>query len=112
MEMKRFNYLLQIDILRNSSQKILGVLRVAFLGFGCPKRHPDALLAKTMMGPLFILRVWFHFTPILLVTVPAQSLLESCTIGKTPTVNSRKFRPPQASTLTQIVIGPVGPVTL
>ena len=26
----------------------MGVLRGAFEGFGCPKRHPDALLAKTM----------------------------------------------------------------
>ena len=49
MEMKRFNYMLEIDILRNSSQKFLGVQRAAFLGFGCPKRHPDALLAKTMV---------------------------------------------------------------
>ena len=40
--------MLEIDILRNSTQTILGVLRVAFYGFGCPKRHPDALLAKTM----------------------------------------------------------------
>ena len=47
--MKIFNYMLKIDILRNSSPKILGVLRGAFLGFGCPKRHPDALLAKTML---------------------------------------------------------------
>ena len=30
MEMKRFNYLLKIDILRNSSHKNVGVLRVAF----------------------------------------------------------------------------------
>ena len=30
MEMKKFNYMLEIDILRNSSQKILGVLRGAF----------------------------------------------------------------------------------
>ena len=28
----------------------LGVLRGDFLGFGCPKRHPDALLAKTAPG--------------------------------------------------------------
>ena len=49
MEMKRFNYLLDIDISRNCSQKNLGVLRSVFYGFGCPKRHPDALLAKTMM---------------------------------------------------------------
>ena len=50
MEMKKINYMLEIDILRNSSQKNLGVLRGAFSGFGCAKRHPDALLAKTM-GP-------------------------------------------------------------
>ena len=52
MEMKKFNYMLEIDILRNSSQIFLGVLRVAFLGLGCPKRHPDTLLAKTMPGSL------------------------------------------------------------
>ena len=45
---EKFNYMFEIDILGNSSQTSLGVLRVAFLGFGCPKRHPDALLAKTM----------------------------------------------------------------
>ena len=48
MEMKKFNYMLEIDILRNSSQNYLGVLRGVFQGFGCPKRHPDALLAMTM----------------------------------------------------------------
>ena len=48
MEMIKFNYMLQIDILRNSSPKKVGVLRGAFEGFGCPKRHPDTLLAKTM----------------------------------------------------------------
>ena len=42
------NYMLEIDIFSSSSQKNLGVLRGAFKGFGCPKRHPDALLAKTM----------------------------------------------------------------
>ena len=46
MEMKKFNYMLEIEILRNSSQKNLGVLRRAFQG--CTKRHPGALLAKTM----------------------------------------------------------------
>ena len=40
--------MLEINILRNSSPKYLGVLRGDFEGFGCPKRHPDALLAKTM----------------------------------------------------------------
>ena len=30
MEMKKFNYMLEIDILRNSSQNILGVLRGAY----------------------------------------------------------------------------------
>ena len=48
-EMKQFNYKLEIEIFRNSTQKILGVLRGSFLGVGCPKRHPDALLAKTMV---------------------------------------------------------------
>ena len=49
MEMKKFNHMLEIDILRNSSQNVLGILRGAFKGFGCPNRHPDALLAKTML---------------------------------------------------------------
>ena len=40
--------MLEIDILRNSSPKFLGVLEGAFPVFGCPKRHPDAPLAKTM----------------------------------------------------------------
>ena len=48
MEMRKFNYMLKIEILRNSSMKILGVLKGAFLGFGCRKRHPDVLLAKTI----------------------------------------------------------------
>ena len=39
MEMKKINYMLEIAILMNSSQKCLGVLL----------RHPDALLAKTML---------------------------------------------------------------
>ena len=47
---KNYNYMLEIDILRSDSQKYLGVLRGDFLGFGCPKRHPDALLAKMMFG--------------------------------------------------------------
>ena len=52
MEIKKFNYMLEVDILRNSSQKSLGVLRGAFKGFGCPKRHPGALLAQTMLWVL------------------------------------------------------------
>ena len=52
MEMRRFNYMLEIDIFRNSPPKNLGVLRSAFQGFGCPKRHLDALLAKTMTQTL------------------------------------------------------------
>ena len=44
-EMLKFNYKLEIEIFRNSTQKILGVLRGSFQGFGCPKKHPDALLA-------------------------------------------------------------------
>ena len=49
-EVKKFNYKLENGIFRNSTQKYLGVLRGSFEGFGCPKRHPDALLAKTMVG--------------------------------------------------------------
>ena len=49
MEMIKSNYMLEIDILRNSSPKKVGVLRDAFGWFGCQKRHPDALLAKTML---------------------------------------------------------------
>ena len=45
-EMKIFNY--EIEIFRNSTQNLSGVLRGSFQVFGCPKRHPDALLAKTM----------------------------------------------------------------
>ena len=52
MMMKKFNYMLKINILRNSSQKKLGVLRGAFKGFGCRNRHQDALLAKTMWPTL------------------------------------------------------------
>ena len=74
MEMKKFNYILEIDILRSSSQKDLGVLRGVSLnclgvqkmtcwlrlcpkgwgleGFGCPK---DALLAKTLV---VVISVW------------------------------------------------------
>ena len=48
-EMKKFNYKLKIEIFRNSTQKYLGVLRGSFEWFGCPERHPDALLAKTML---------------------------------------------------------------
>ena len=43
-EMKKFNYKLEIEILE-IPQKHLGVLRASFEGFGCPKRHQDALLA-------------------------------------------------------------------
>ena len=48
-EMKKFNHKLEIETFRNSTQFFLGVLRGSFYGFGCPKRHPDALLAKTML---------------------------------------------------------------
>ena len=47
--MKIIDYMLEIDISRNSSPKKVGVLMGAFEGFGCPKRHQDALLAKTMV---------------------------------------------------------------
>ena len=47
-EKKKFNYKLEIEIFGNSTLKKLGVLRGSFSGFGCPKRHPDALLGMTM----------------------------------------------------------------
>ena len=47
-EMKKFNYKLEIEIFGNSTLKNVGVLRGSFKGFGCPKRHPDTLLTKTM----------------------------------------------------------------
>ena len=46
--MRKFNYKLEIEIFRNSTLIDMDVLRGSFLGFGCPKRHPHALLAKTM----------------------------------------------------------------
>ena len=49
-EMKKFNYKLEIEIFRNSTLNNLGVLRGSFQGSGCPKRHPDALLAKTLLA--------------------------------------------------------------
>ena len=42
--------MLEIDILRNSSQKNVEVLRGGFLRFWVSKRRPDTLLAKSM-GP-------------------------------------------------------------
>ena len=51
-EMKKFSYKPEIESFGNSTLKKLGVLRGSFQGFGCPKRHPDALLAKTMTQAL------------------------------------------------------------
>ena len=59
--MEIFNYMLEIDILRNSSQFFWGILRGALEVFGCPKRHPDALLAKTM--PLILDSFCWSKTP-------------------------------------------------
>ena len=47
MEMKTINDMLETNILKKSSQFWGGVSRGASLRFGCPKRHPDDLLAKT-----------------------------------------------------------------
>ena len=55
-EMKKFNYEQEIEIFRNSTLKNLGVLRGAFSGFGCPKRHPDTLLAKTIIASIVVHR--------------------------------------------------------
>ena len=48
--MKKFNYMLEIDILRNSSQQI----GYPDSWFWVSKRHPDALLAKTMLIMMII----------------------------------------------------------
>ena len=59
MEMRKFNYMLEIDISRNSSQKDLGVLRGSF-----QKRHPDALLAESklwFMSSWVGLLAWVHY---------------------------------------------------
>ena len=59
-EMKKFNYKLEIVILRNSTPINLGVLRGSFQGFGCQNRHPDALLAKTMIENIsYMTCIWF-----------------------------------------------------
>ena len=50
--------MLQIDILRNFS-KFFWVSMGGFRGFGYPKRHPDALLAKTMLLGFIISSVTF-----------------------------------------------------
>ena len=46
-EMKKINDMLETVILEKSSQIFWGVLRGGLQGFGCQKRHPDTLLAKT-----------------------------------------------------------------
>ena len=48
MEMKKFNYLIVIDILRNSHKKIVCLER-CFLRVWVSKECPDTLLAKTML---------------------------------------------------------------
>ena len=53
--MKKFNYMLEIDILRNSSQNFWGVLRV-----WVSERHPDAQLAKTIFLTQFCLVCLCH----------------------------------------------------
>ena len=45
---EQFNYVLHIEIFRNSSLKILGVLIGDFFRFWVYKWDPDALLAKNM----------------------------------------------------------------
>ena len=71
-EMKNFNYKLEIGIFRNSTQKYLGVLRG-------PKRHPDALLAKTM--PHYISELAkFSRNQILIQTTFNSLLLQICNL--------------------------------
>ena len=57
--MKKFNYELELEVFRNSKLKYLGVLRGSFSGFGCPKRHPDTLLAKTMDSRASQWAIWY-----------------------------------------------------
>ena len=45
---KKFNYMIEINILRNSSQIFAGVLKGELGGFWESKKHPDALLAEIM----------------------------------------------------------------
>ena len=49
---KLFNYVIEIGIFKNSSQKSLVVLGGDFWELGWPKRHPDALLTMTMQEPI------------------------------------------------------------
>ena len=58
-EIKKFNDKLEIEIFRNSLHKNFGVQRGSFQGFGCPKRHPDALLAKTMTNIVWTYDTFF-----------------------------------------------------
>ena len=85
MEMIKFNYMLEIDILRNSSPKKVGVLGGTFEGFGCPKRHPDTLLAKTMPLPLLC-----YFIHLVLVTLLPYWLLVGIS-GKAPPLDLCSF---------------------
>ena len=48
---------IEIQIFRNCTLENLGVLRGSFEGFGCPKRHPDALLAKTMHESVYCIEL-------------------------------------------------------
>ena len=41
---RTLQYMPEIDILRNSSQKVLGALRGAFKGFGCPTATKNSLM--------------------------------------------------------------------
>ena len=50
-------YMLESDILRNSSQILLVVLKCDFWVFGCPNDPPDTLLAKTLCGILTVASV-------------------------------------------------------
>ena len=64
--MEKVNDMLDIDIFRKSSQKKIGVLRG-------PKRHQDALLAKTMVLPIAVT---------ILVIIVMQSQKKDCQAPK------------------------------
>ena len=75
LRLQNFYYMLEIYILRNDSQKYLGILRGNFLRVWVSQRHLDALLAKTVGLSLSSLAV--------------SSPTASCTTSRKPTVRLR-----------------------
>ena len=55
---KQFKYMLETDILRNSSQKIFGFPEGCFLRVWASFGHPGALLAKTMPAIFLLISLY------------------------------------------------------